>query len=236
MNAGIRGAHNLAWKLAAVHRGEAQEGLLETYGDEQRGTARAVIREMRFNVLELPLPPLALRAVGALMPLSLSSSTVRRWIEHTFSDLGMHYRGSPLSRQRGGGWLPRAGDRAPDVAVLAGGVKTRLRGLLSYRHWTLFLPPGRDEATRRAREVSASFRVPVRIATVAEVGRALGRSDRMMLVRPDGHIGLLARMDDTRELGKYLSEFFAPTTTGGGVGGRSVTADGLDCAGFGPRT
>ena len=36
MNAGLRGAHDLAWKLAAVIRGEAHERLLVTYSDEQR--------------------------------------------------------------------------------------------------------------------------------------------------------------------------------------------------------
>jgi putative polyketide hydroxylase len=35
-NTGIDDAHNLAWKLAAVLQGEAQEGLLDTYDAERR--------------------------------------------------------------------------------------------------------------------------------------------------------------------------------------------------------
>ena len=31
MNTGLQDAHNLAWKLAAVLKGDASDGLLETY-------------------------------------------------------------------------------------------------------------------------------------------------------------------------------------------------------------
>ncbi|WP_393053811.1 FAD-dependent oxidoreductase [Streptomyces sp. LN549] len=40
-NTGIQDAHNLAWKLAAVLRGEAGPGLLDTYEAERRPVARA---------------------------------------------------------------------------------------------------------------------------------------------------------------------------------------------------
>ncbi|MEO3974323.1 FAD-dependent monooxygenase [Streptomyces sp. CAU 1734] len=40
-NTGIQDAHNLAWKLAAVVRGWAGPGLLETYGEERLPVARA---------------------------------------------------------------------------------------------------------------------------------------------------------------------------------------------------
>ena len=43
MNSGIRDAANVAWKLAAVIRHGASEGLLETYGQERRGHARALV-------------------------------------------------------------------------------------------------------------------------------------------------------------------------------------------------
>jgi len=43
MNSGIRDAANLAWKLAAVVRHGAEPGVLETYGQERRGHARALV-------------------------------------------------------------------------------------------------------------------------------------------------------------------------------------------------
>lgn len=39
LNAGVQDAHNLAWKLAAVLRGQAREGLLDTYEAERRPVA-----------------------------------------------------------------------------------------------------------------------------------------------------------------------------------------------------
>jgi 2-polyprenyl-6-methoxyphenol hydroxylase-like FAD-dependent oxidoreductase len=76
MNVGLQDAHNLAWKLAAVHRGEAQERMLDTYSDEQKQMARAVVREMKLNVLERPNPSTLVPALKALMPLGLALDTV----------------------------------------------------------------------------------------------------------------------------------------------------------------
>ncbi len=45
MNAGVRDAFNLAWKLDAVIRGQAGEALLDTYERERRPHAHAMIRE-----------------------------------------------------------------------------------------------------------------------------------------------------------------------------------------------
>jgi 3-(3-hydroxy-phenyl)propionate hydroxylase len=44
MNSGIRDAHNLAWKLAAVLRGQAGPGLLETYETERKDHVWQMIR------------------------------------------------------------------------------------------------------------------------------------------------------------------------------------------------
>ncbi|PUB24794.1 2-polyprenyl-6-methoxyphenol hydroxylase-like FAD-dependent oxidoreductase [Promicromonospora sp. AC04] len=43
LNTGVADAHNLAWKLAAVHRGEAGAGLLDTYAQEREPVAAATI-------------------------------------------------------------------------------------------------------------------------------------------------------------------------------------------------
>ncbi|PRY37470.1 FAD-dependent monooxygenase [Umezawaea tangerina] len=43
LNTGVADAHNLAWKLAAVHRGEAGAGLLDTYAHEREPVAAATL-------------------------------------------------------------------------------------------------------------------------------------------------------------------------------------------------
>jgi 2-polyprenyl-6-methoxyphenol hydroxylase-like FAD-dependent oxidoreductase len=44
MNTGIQDAHNLAWKLAEVHKGDARMRLLESYHDERHAVGQAVLR------------------------------------------------------------------------------------------------------------------------------------------------------------------------------------------------
>ena len=137
----------------------------------------------------------------------------------------MHHRESALSSHRKGGSRLRAGDRAPDVAVVSAGARTHLHRLLSMDHWTLLLRTHSDGsvAARCLHETVAPFKAQIRVASVAPVGkdaeRALGwgsRDSHMLLVRPDGHIGLLARADDVRSLDDYLDAFLVrtPTTTG----------------------
>lgn len=45
LNTGIADAHNLAWKLAAVHHGEAGAGLLDTYAQEREPVAAATLAQ-----------------------------------------------------------------------------------------------------------------------------------------------------------------------------------------------
>ena len=49
MNTGLQSAHNLAWKLAAVIQGTAQESLLDSYEKERRGLSVAVMRHTNEN-------------------------------------------------------------------------------------------------------------------------------------------------------------------------------------------
>ena len=47
MNAGVRDAYNLAWKLDAVLRGQAGDALLDSYERERRPHAAAMIARRR---------------------------------------------------------------------------------------------------------------------------------------------------------------------------------------------
>jgi hypothetical protein len=45
LNTGVADAHNLAWKLAAVHQGEAGARLLDTYAQEREPVAAATLHQ-----------------------------------------------------------------------------------------------------------------------------------------------------------------------------------------------
>ncbi|MER6997304.1 FAD-dependent monooxygenase [Streptomyces sp. NPDC000410] len=223
MNMGILGACNLAWKLAAVHHGHADERLLDTYSTEQHAMAWRMIRDMRLNFMELPLPPLGYRAFTTALPATLASPLFQRRLEWGLSDLGRNHRGSPLSWHRPGRrprYGPRAGDRVPDVTVIrpnpGNGAPVRLHRLLGYDHWTLLLPAARaDAATLSAlRAACEIFPAPVELLPVAVRDRAaarrLGHAGDFRLIRPDGHIGLVAPLDRADLLRDYLAALLSP--------------------------
>ncbi|MEU5218650.1 FAD-dependent monooxygenase [Streptomyces sp. NPDC020807] len=220
MNVGVLGAHNLAWKLAAVHHGQAGEALLDTYSDEQRHMAVRYIREMRFNFMELPLPPLGYRAFTATVPFALARRGFQRRLDLRLSDLGRNHADSTLSRHRPARRRrpgPRAGGRMPDVALATGEgpAALRLHTLLGYDRWTLVLRAGRaGPGVLDAVHVACQgFPSPVRVLPVTPwneaEARRLGHPDDLLLVRPDGYVGLVAPLARTSLLRSYLAALAA---------------------------
>ena len=63
MNSGIRDAHNLAWKLAAVAKGQLGPGLLDTYEEERRDHAWAMI-QLAMRMGKVMMPRSAASALG----------------------------------------------------------------------------------------------------------------------------------------------------------------------------
>ncbi|KAA0935445.1 FAD-dependent monooxygenase [Streptomyces apricus] len=112
LNTSVQDAYNLAWKLAAVLRGDAPAALLDSYEEERR--------------------PVAAQMLG--LSTGVHRGEVRRGA--ATQQLGLGYRGSPLAvetRTDLPGDALRAGDRAPDGT--RGGV--RLFDAFRGPHWTL---------------------------------------------------------------------------------------------------
>jgi putative polyketide hydroxylase len=61
-NTGIADAHNLAWKLAAVIKGQASSDLLATYEPERRAASRLAVEQAFLNYIERINPGLAHKA------------------------------------------------------------------------------------------------------------------------------------------------------------------------------
>ncbi len=212
MNTGLRGAYNLGWKLAAVERGEAKSSLLDTYTIEQRANAHTIIQANRTNVIEQPQSHTTLRLMETFMPLGLSLTPLNRLLEFKLSDLGMEYRNSPLSLQQNGSGSLHAGDRLPNVPVVSGdGQWANLHRLISIHHWTLLLRTKDTEVIEQAYQIVGQYRSTIKVTTIQPMDRdserQLGRDGQMLLVRPDGHVGLIGAVNDYDTLVQYLDTF-----------------------------
>jgi putative polyketide hydroxylase len=187
-NTGIADAHNLSWKLAAVHAGISCPTLLDTYDAERRPTAR-----LRHDQI------FARADFKAYVDAPSSEADI---IDDTAMELGQLYRSSILDgvdeemppARRPDEWNGQPGTRAPHLWV----DESSDRSLLDEfgRDWVLVTddPAWGTAATRATRDTG----VPVRVVQVSpkpnpdahrEVLARYGlRAGGASLIRPDGYV------------------------------------------------
>jgi 3-(3-hydroxy-phenyl)propionate hydroxylase len=201
-NSGVQDADNLAWKLAAVHRGEAPDALLDSYASEReyaadeniRNSTRAtdfitpkseVSRLFRDAVLELSKRHAFARALvnsGRLsVPSTLRASTLNTPDVDAFEGPmvpGAAAADAPLAGADGGGWLLRA--LSP-----AGTATTRFTALVF----------GEGAAAERSLDALARADRPLHIVRIADdragepaARRYDARPGTVYLLRPDQHV------------------------------------------------
>jgi hypothetical protein len=166
MNTGIQDAYNLGWKLARTLAGTASPELLDTYQQE-----RVPIAEWTLSTSDAGLKQLR----AAVASGSDAIATVRK-PEHR--QLGLGYRGGPLSKNLTAWDWPEAGDRAPWLEEIGGGGFT----LLGFG-------------------AAADVLSDVRGATTRPMP---GDQDVLVLVRPDGYIGVVAGPTDVKPVQDYI--------------------------------
>jgi 2,4-dichlorophenol 6-monooxygenase len=97
LNTGVQDAHNLAWKLAMVHRGRAPETLLESYERERRPVARMNADQSLRNALRMTSVGQALGITdqseesGARMRAVLADPPARARAEAAVADQAEHF-------------------------------------------------------------------------------------------------------------------------------------------------
>lgn len=182
MNTGVGDAENLAWKLALVVKGRAEEALLDTYEAERRPLATEVLRgttaATRLLFSDNTLVRLLLDRV--VVPL-----VQKPWIQHKITaagtQLGISYRRGPLAGRAIVGRRPRPGDRVKDLpCVRSDGTRARLHAELGGR-WVLLAAEGSADALVAA----ASKRLGDSLVEFAAIEDGSGE---VMLVRPDAHL------------------------------------------------
>jgi putative polyketide hydroxylase len=182
-NTGIEDVHNLAWKLAAVLRGEAAPALLDTYNAERRPIAW-LRHEQIF----------ARADYQAYLDGPVSDVEV---IDDIAMELGQLYRSSAVlgasealpPAQRPDEWAGQPGTRAPHLALRGADGQPASTLDLFQRGWVLLSP---DDRWALAAERTAVDFVCINASDVPGPMRfdeAYGiRPDGASLVRPDGYI------------------------------------------------
>ncbi len=160
MNTGIQDAYNLAWKLALVERGLADESLLDSYQAERHPVGVQLLKttDRLFSVLG-GHNPLARLARGRVAPLLAGQVLTRPWVLRRavglLAQLRLHYPDSPLNAEDGSGWrdAPAPGDRAREADVIIDGHAGRLHEVFRGTQHTVLLFTGLDDEARPAVEL-----------------------------------------------------------------------------------
>ncbi|KAH8823920.1 monooxygenase [Flagelloscypha sp. PMI_526] len=227
LNSGFQDSINLAWKLAAVIKGDAPHSLLETYSDERLSVIGAMLNKIK-----------VIHKATFKDNVQDQSSGAWRNGEELFM-LGINYRASLLVLDTihqtanlssfdpyHGGQLLYAGDRAPEAPglVYPSGQETSLFEIFSYSHHTLLIFVDKiGKATTVANWAAGSKHIrpvivlPQGSSPSEPPAGALAAEDReghayktylsdeavdkivMVAVRPDLHIGAMVReIDDLK--------------------------------------
>ncbi|GAA1281632.1 3-(3-hydroxyphenyl)propionate hydroxylase [Planotetraspora silvatica] len=213
MNTGIQDGYNLGWKLAGALAG-APALLLDSYEPERIAAARA-----------------ALDISTALLDKHMRGDDDAHVRGPEVHGLTLNYRGGPLScDERATSGPVAAGDRAPDApATTPGGRPIRLFDLYRGPHWTL-LAFGSAQAPAVA-TLNHWYGPALRAHTVIRPGEPAGEhavldaaghvrtgygaaDDTVVLVRPDGYIGLIAGHGTVEQVAEYWTALHGTTVTG----------------------
>jgi 2-polyprenyl-6-methoxyphenol hydroxylase-like FAD-dependent oxidoreductase len=207
MNTGIGDAVNLAWKLAAVLRGRADDRMLDTYEPERIGFAQRLVAttDRAFTGVTSSTATaraLRLQAVPLLLPLLVRFHAFRRLAFRTISQTAIHYRGSMLSEGQAGGI--HAGDRLPWVPL----DHSSPHDADNFAPMTSLEWQGHvyGDSAPELRELCAERHLRLHeFKWQRGMGRVGLQRNALYLIRPDGYVGLAAPEASASALDGYLN-------------------------------
>jgi 2-polyprenyl-6-methoxyphenol hydroxylase-like FAD-dependent oxidoreductase len=203
MNTGIGDAINLAWKLAAVVAGRADDMLLDSYESERIGFARRLVsttdRVFSFATAEGRIADLMrTRVAPVLFPFAVSFDRVREFMFRTVSQTMLNYRNGPLSRGVAG--HVHGGDRLPWVPIAG----EDNYGSLSSMNWQVHVY-GRASPELSAWCADHGLALHVFGWRNEYQSAGIGR-DAIHLLRPDTYVALAASSGTEDVVARYFAD------------------------------
>ncbi|MDA3645735.1 FAD-dependent monooxygenase [Saccharopolyspora indica] len=199
LNLGLQDAANLGWKLAAQVRGQAPDGLLDTYHDERWQTGKKTLDNIAAQA-SLLLGGGEVDGVREVIGELLGHREVREFLTGRISGLDIRYE--PGAHRLHGRRMPHCRVRTPD------GVTSTAELLAEHRGVLLVLP---GEHSERLVAVAAPWasRLGIVRGEVAEDHELSGVA--AVLVRPDGYVAWIG--DDVRGVEAALGRWFGARAT-----------------------
>lgn len=209
MNTGIGDAYNLAWKLAFVLRGKADDSLLDTYNQERLENAKNLLettdRAFTFGTRDDLLTGFFRTRVFPLVAeYAFRFDWVKQIVFPLVSQIGINYRHSDLSLHSGDeNFNVRAGDRMPYFLIDGKSIFDFLRQ--PKFHYLVFsngeINSGEmfGEIEKGGRWIdSQKFLISPRVAEIFGIDKSF-----CVLLRPDNHIAFVSERISVDELKNY---------------------------------
>jgi 3-(3-hydroxy-phenyl)propionate hydroxylase len=202
MNSGVRDAHNLAWKLAAVVSGRLGDGLLDTYETERRDHAAAMTQlAIRMGRVMMPRNRLAALAVQTFFrALALYPAARAYFAEMKYKPKPRFHRGFLLPQK----FAPKdslLGRLFPQALVMTGAGVMLLDDVLG-DGFALVAPPGVSAQTLG--HIPANAETTLKLRAVAVLDKEDAGAIAPPAVAARDYRGELARLLAGQPVGLYL--------------------------------
>ena len=212
MNTGIQDGYNLAWKLAMVLAGKADEKVLDTYNEERLPNAELLLKttDRFFNLAASPEPVLSyirMHVFPYIAGVAFSLDAVKKFVFPRISQIAIHYPDSSLSDHDGDSGLEvKAGDRMPYLLVDGKSVYDKLHEpkfhLISFSDG--LVEDGPVEMDGEFGSLVTRHQLPL----FPHIAESFGTTESFsVLLRPDNYIAKISEGVSPAPAGEYLKRW-----------------------------
>lgn len=209
MNTGIQDAYNLAWKLALVIKGEAEETLLETYNEERLANAKRLL-ETTDRIFEFAAGPgwlmsfFRLHIFPPVAGFITSVDAIRTRLFMLVSQIGINYRDHSLSQHTDDeADHAHAGDRIPYFLVDGKSIFDKLK---APKFHMLIFSNGDHAAVCAEFEREFGHLADCQVLPIdARVSEVFEKEKEFcVFLRPDNHIAFISSEISPGNVAEYL--------------------------------
>lgn len=213
MNTGIQDTYNLAWKLALVIQGNANEKIFATYNDERGENAKRLLQttDRMFEIAAGSnwfLSFLRMKVLPLIAKQLINLNLVKKFIFPLLSQIGINYRRSSLSQHGDDrNFKIKAGDRMPYFLIDGNSIFDKLQ---QPKFHFLVFANAEDDFQALKREFESQFAGLIEFVDIKfnpTVSEIFGTKKYFcVLVRPDNYIGDISTEISLQKVHDYLSQ------------------------------